>query len=260
MDRCVDASQWIIKHYARLSPETDTRILKYTESDGVGWRFRPAYLRREAYRLASNDIILNTSADLRLDPSIATHLHRVNGSVGLVNFGYYDYPYNPQGFIKKIISSITGIHGYAGLIAFSRKAWMDTENLEDLKSCPRAEDTHLQLAMKGRYRIEYIGTRSLHLRPSENFLDHYNRGVAQWQMIHSPWPASLLHSVVMLRPACFVGYMHTRMGVGFNSSFSESLLLSNLLGFNIWDWAAVTFSSGVFIVSSILAIWGVISG
>ncbi len=211
LDRCTDGSERIIRDVSGQYPETKTRIRRFTENEGGDWKYRPAYLRRELYRDAQNTIILNTSADIRLDPLIRDHVER-NPEYKLLSYGYLDYPFNPQSFIKTAISAITPIHGYAGLLSFNRDAWLETEDLEELKKIPRGEDTHLQLAIAKRHPTRHINTRSLHLRPNETRLDHYNRGLAAYHQLHIGAPRAFVSSFVMLRPALFTGYMHARNG------------------------------------------------
>jgi hypothetical protein len=175
---------------------------------GAGWGFRPAYLRRVLYGEAQCDTILNTSADLRLDPVIRKHIPLED--YGLVSFGYFDYPYNYQSFMRHILSASHVVHGFAGLLAVSRRAWLELENLEDLKRLKRAEDTHLHLAVAGKYPTRHVNTRSLHLRANETMLDHWNRGEAQRRVLGKGAASAFLHSVVMIRPACFAGYCYTR--------------------------------------------------
>jgi PP-loop superfamily ATP-utilizing enzyme len=104
-------------------------------------------------------------------------------------------------------------HGFAGLLAFSKEAWIKSEDIEDLKRVNRAEDTHLHLAIKKIKPTKHINTDTIHLRPREDHQSHYNRGVAQCQMLHSHPIKPFLHSVMMLRPAVFTGYMHARRGL-----------------------------------------------
>lgn len=210
LDRCTDSSESVIRGYAKRVNYGGALTLRvFAEGDGVGWAFRPGYLRRELYRMARNDVILNTSADIRLDPLIRDHIER-NPEYKLLSFGYLDYPFNPQTFIKTIISATTPIHGYAGLLSFSRDAWLETEDLEELKKIPRGEDTHLQLAIAKRHPAKHINTWSLHLRPNETRLDHYNRGLAAHHQLHIGIPRAFVSSFVMLRPALFTGYIHAR--------------------------------------------------
>lgn len=211
-DRCSDRSEeLLVKAISDLDPPwlRSLQVKRYGASDGVGWRFRGAYLRRDLYALAENDTILNTSADLSLDPRIRGHLSLIPGC-GLVSFGYWDYPWTYQCFMRRLISDHSPIHGFAGLLAFSRDAWLESEDVEDLKRANRAEDTHLHLAIRKIRKTRHVNTGTLHLRPREDTRSHFNRGVAQWEMLHSPPIKPLLHSVAMLRPAVFAGYMHAR--------------------------------------------------
>ena len=207
LDRCIDGSKDLILSEASRHTQTNTKIIEYEKEDGQGWAFRSAYLRRDAYRRARNDVILNTSADLRLDPEIKQHLSLIP-RYALVSFGYLER--NIQAYLRIIISETSLIHGFAGLLAFSKTAWENTEDLEDLKKIPRAEDTHLQQAIMSSYPTTHINTRSFHLRPNEDKIDHYHRGEAMWQQLHRSPIHVFLHSLVMVRPACFTGYCHAR--------------------------------------------------
>jgi hypothetical protein len=212
LDRNGDAGHDLIWDYLKTHrPPTLRRlyIKNYTEEDGRGWAFRGAYLRRDLYSAAENDTIVNTSGDLCLDPRIAEYAQLVP-KCGLVSFGYWDYPWTYQCFMRRIISDYSPVHGFAGLLAFSKRAWLEAEDLENLKRAARAEDTHLQMAIKLIKPTRHVNTETLHLRPREDRRSHYNRGVAQWEMLHNPAYKSFLHSLVMLRPAVFAGYMHAR--------------------------------------------------
>lgn len=215
LDRNTDGGEDIIYEYIRRNRPPSLRCLsfkRYNSGDGAEWGFRGAYLRRDLYRLASNDAILNTSADLHLDPRIQDYIGNIP-KYGLVSFGYWDYPWNYQCFMRRLISDHSPIHGFAGLLAFSKEAWIRSEDLEDLKRVKRAEDTHLHLAIKKIALTRHINTGTIHLRPREDPQSQYNRGVAQWQMLHSPLLKPFIHSVVMLRPHVFAGYMHARRGL-----------------------------------------------
>jgi len=208
LDRCTDHSEEIIKRYADAYPETTTTIRRYTDADGLDWNFRGAYLRRDAYARARNDVIVNTSADIRLCPSIARHIRGIPRRYALISFHYYEHPWNLQCFERAIINKFT--QGFAGLLAVSREAWLDSEDMEELKNIPRGEDTHLRLAIGKKHPTAHHHTHSLHLRPNESHEDHYNRGQAIYMQVSQRPLKALIHSVVMIRPAVFVGFMHAR--------------------------------------------------
>ena len=209
LDRCVDNSEKIInikakKHVAK------TLIFKYDEHSGSDWNFRSAFLRRDAYKKASNDIILNTSADINLDFNIKEYIKLIPKKYSLISFGYLEHPWNIQQFLRIIISESSPLHGFAGLLAISKTAWLKTEDLEDLKKIHRGEDTHLHLAIKSKFPTTHINTKSIHLRPNETKKDHYYRGVAMWHQLRRSYFTAFLHSLIMLRPAVFTGYRHAR--------------------------------------------------
>ena len=206
LDRCMDGSEQIIRMWGNHHRgETDTDIRYYDERHGQGWRFRGAYLRRDAYVHAHNDLILNTSADITLDQTIKKHLGKVRGAT---IFGFLDHPWTPQCFLRRLAGSV-GLHGYSGLMAFSREAWFDTENQEAVKRIPRAEDTHLLKAIETQHPVDYVNTRSFHLRPNESPMDHYNRGVEMRRRKASLSEATA-SSALMLRPTQLRGFLASK--------------------------------------------------
>ena len=204
LDRCTDLTEKLLRPHG-------FKTVKYGDIPN-GFKMRGAGIRRDLYSRSSNDVIVNTSADLLLDPKIKKYVKQI-GKYGLISFGYFDYPWNIQSFERYLISQYSSLHGFAGLLALSREAWLQTENIEEVKQLLRAEDTHLHMAIKKHYQTKHINTRSWHLRPNEDKMDHYYRGQAQYTLeTRSLWK-SFLHSVVMLRPAAFAGYIHARRGI-----------------------------------------------
>ena len=204
LDRCTDKTEKLLRPHG-------FKTVKYGDAPN-GFKMRGAGIRRDLYSRSSNDVIVNTSADLLLDPKIKEHVKQI-GKYGLISFGYFDYPWNLQSFERYLISQYSFLHGFAGLLSLSKEAWEKTEDIEELKTLLRAEDTHLHMAIQKRYHTKHINTRSWHLRPNETKMDHYYRGQAQYTLdTRSLWK-SFLHSVVMLRPAAFVGYIHARRGI-----------------------------------------------
>ena len=85
LDRCTDKTEKLLRPFGY-------KIVKYDDTPN-GYRMRAAGLRRDLYKLASNDVIVNSSADLLLDPKISEHVKQI-GRYGLISFSYWDYPYN----------------------------------------------------------------------------------------------------------------------------------------------------------------------
>ncbi len=207
VDRCSDDTAGVIEQARRLYGHRGTRAIAFTDEDGRGWRFRGAYLRRTLYELARNDIIVNTSADLNLDPKI-TEIVKQIPPYGLISFGYMD---------RWTLSTFTGrMHqiirrdGFGGLLAISRSAWRETEDLEDLKLIPQGEDDHLHRAIMSKYPTCNVVTRSLHLRPNNNAKDDYLCGVDTWKQGRCGLRRVLYRVVRDMRPAFLVGYMHAK--------------------------------------------------
>ncbi len=206
MDRCNDGSEKIIQRKAAHG-KSITRIVPVGADEGEGWGFRCAFLRRKAYAMATHETIVNTSADIVLDPAIREHIKLIP-KYGLISFGYLEKPWTIQQFQRRLINRISPITGFAGLLAVSKRAWMDSEDLEDLKKVKRGEDTHLNQAIKKKHPTLHINTRSLHLRPNESKTDQYYGGVAMWRYRKTPFWKAFLHSAFYLRPAIFTGWVH----------------------------------------------------
>ena len=69
LDRCTDRSEKLLRPYG-------FKIVKYDDTPN-GYRMRAAGLRRDLYSRSSNDAIVNTSADLLLDPKIKEHVKQI---------------------------------------------------------------------------------------------------------------------------------------------------------------------------------------
>lgn len=209
LDRCTDRSERIIEKVSK-NYESGTSILTKTNENGIGWGFRAAYLRRDAYQRAKYDTILNTSADLALTTEINQYLPEVGDKYGLISFGYIErWPF--RFFVGRLKNVITPNRGFAGLLALSKRAWLETEDLEDLKKIPRGEDTHLKLAIASKYRIAHRLTHCIHLRPRTTFRNQYDSGVDYWKQLHTPPYKMFLHSLFWVKPASFTGYCHARI-------------------------------------------------
>ena len=207
LDRCTDRSQEIIEGINKIYGKTTLQLLHVREKSD--YRFHTAFLRRKAYEMASNDIILNTAIDIKLDPRIAKYLGYLDQETKLIKFGFYDYPFNVQSFMRQIYSTFTPWKSNSGLYLFSKKAWMETENQEEVKLLESSEDTHLIKSIESKYKSRYFNTKSLHLRPTETDERDRVRGVAYRNVLKASPLRAFLTSMVMLRPQLFVAYMQS---------------------------------------------------
>ena len=211
-DRCTDNSIRVAKALAKNMKKTKITNFILIEDPATEWNFRSAYLRRYGFDLARNEIILNVDADIILDPNIKQHLRELSkNNVALISFGFFDYPFTIQRFMQKILSKISPYTVFIGQYAFLKSKWKETEDIEHLKTINRGEDTHMYLSIRKKYNTLHKTTKSIHLRPTENFQRHFLRGVAYWELLKAPLWRIILHSFVNLRPAAIIGYLHARI-------------------------------------------------
>jgi glycosyltransferase involved in cell wall biosynthesis len=206
LDRCTDESAKVIHRAQSKHWHRNTRCISYDEADGAGWRFRSAFIRRDLYRMSQNPVIINTSADLNLDPHIREYVKQIPHPYGLISFGYLDRWTLPT-FLGRL-HQILRNDGFGGLLAFSRDAWLRCEDLGDLSRVAQGEDDHLHHAIAKRYKTCNVVTRSIHLRPNTADVDQYLCG---WDTRRhgEVTPVTLVYrSVLRLSPSFALGYKH----------------------------------------------------
>jgi hypothetical protein len=211
LDRCTDKSKEVAMKIADIFDKNEATKLVEINEPSPDWNKRSSFLRRKGFRLTENNVILNTDADLILDKSIKKHLAKLNKpNIGLIGFGFMDYPFNIQSFSRILISSITPFSGFAGLYAFKKNAWIETEDLDSLKKISSSEDTHLRLAISKKYDTLHFNTKSLHLRPAESKDRAYIRGAMYWNLLKYPLWKIILYSLATFRPKALKGYLDTK--------------------------------------------------
>ena len=112
--------------------------------------------------------------------------------------------------VKTIISKMTPFSGFAGLYAFKKSAWLETEKIESVKKITSSEDTHLRLSIMKNYETMHINTKTLHLRPAESSERAYIRGVMYWNLVRYPSWKMILYSIATFRPASLRGYLEQK--------------------------------------------------
>lgn len=211
-DRCTDngfeIAEKIAEHYKYGSR---TKFVEFNEPS-PGWNFRVAFLRRHGFNLAKNHVVLNTDADNLLDEKIVNFLPLVSKNpIGMVMFSRRPYPRTLQNFVGTLFSPFVPTIGFGALYAFSKEAWLETENQESAKNVPRAEDTHIHLSISKKYKTIFVKTDTLHLRPKETADGHFMKGVTRWQAKRAPLWTVVLHSLIYLRPLVLSGYLKARL-------------------------------------------------
>jgi hypothetical protein len=180
--------------------------------------FHQANLRRTGFHKATHNIILTGDIDLHVDSRIKHYLRLIDGNVGLVSFNKVGYPPSFRlalaNFIAKVYK-LKGKQGFTGLYAFSKKAWLETEDTEHLKrQVTRGEDTHLHHYLTKKYASRFItGLRNYCLRPKEGGQYQIMQGANAWATRKTPLWRFLLSSVLYIRPYALIGYLQARYGL-----------------------------------------------
>ena len=210
-DRCTDRSLKIAEKITKnFNYQYKTRFIEINEPS-PDWNYRVAYLMRYGYRLSKNDAILVTAADIILDERLKYYFEKLRkNNVMLMSFSIIPYPLDIRYFLRKIISTLSPRMGFSGIILFSKSAWMETEDEESAKKIIKAQDTHLRLSIQKKYDRLHLQSKTIHLRPRENAMDHYLRGVAYWQVVRKPLWKALFYSAVYFRPMMLLGYLHAK--------------------------------------------------
>jgi glycosyltransferase involved in cell wall biosynthesis len=217
-DRCTDRSiETVNKITEKLGYFKRTKIIELNDPSPE-WKFRVAYLRRYAFKMAKNDTILNTDADTILDEKITKCLPLISkDEIALISFSRVSYPLTFQSFIAKLVSTFIAKIGFTGLYAFSKNAWAETENQEEVKRIVRAEDTHLYLSISKKYKTMFVQTNTIHLRPEEKANRHFIMGITRWSVRHDSLWTTIIRTIIYFRPLLLAGYLHARLHNSTNS-------------------------------------------
>ncbi len=194
----------------KFGNKSETRYIELNEPS-LEWKCRLAFLRRYGYGLANNDIILNTDADIILDKKVKKYISKIGkNGIGIISFSYMDYPLTIQYFIRKLTLKLPLVDGFTGQFLFSKEAWLETDDEESVKQIISNEDIYLRKLICERYKRFHVETKSIHLRPRRTKADNYMRGVVRWNEYTRSLGSTVISSIIYLRPATIVGYLHAR--------------------------------------------------
>jgi len=196
--------------------EDKTSFIDLTNISSRNWKCRVGFARRYGFQIATNDVILNTDADTLLDPLIRKYVQKIGeGPDKYVLIGFERKErLTFREFVRRIYTKISPLTRKAKVSAvylFYRPAWLEAEDLEDLKKHPLLEDAHLQRALRNKgYKTLYVHSNCLHLRPlKDDPQTNYSRGVV-YALEGAPLRRIMLRSFFQMRPAILVGFLHTR--------------------------------------------------
>jgi glycosyltransferase involved in cell wall biosynthesis len=209
LDRCDDKSKEIIEAASeRLGYKGALRLIEVSENF-PDWNYRVARLFRLGFMEARNDTILTMAADIVLDKRIAEYVPYIQSSkIKLISFGLKYYPIDMTYFVKKLITFAFSRRGFSGVFLFSKKAWIETEDEDKVKSIAKAQDTFLSNAIKMRYLTRHVWLNVVHLRVRKDAKDQYLRGVMAYRISGKSLPAVFASSVVYLSPMMLKGYIN----------------------------------------------------
>lgn len=207
---------WVSRVYKLDSTDIFMVIVPLDED----WNFRLAYLRRFGYELSPTDIILSTDSDLVLTKDILEYVNMVgiDKKYGLVSLGYLDYPVTIQSLVRrllavKILNKISNkLHGaFIGACLFSKECWLETEDLEHLKTIWAGEDQHLRRAIETKYKTIHVNTNCRNLGVTEEPKRQFKLGRSYYENAGQRSVLKMLfYSIIMFRPAMFEGFLYAR--------------------------------------------------
>lgn len=204
-DRCNDGSFELAHKIAEACSSVDkTKFIKVNQPSD--WKWRIGFLRRLGYRLAKNNIILTTDADMVLDVDIRRHL-KLMSQHALVTFEYISYPISVRNLLKRLCEKILPFSWLSGCYFFKKNAWQETEDLELVKKIGQGEDTNLHLSILTKYTSTAILTKTFHLRTLH--ATSYERGRTHCKMKRS-FLLTTLRAIALFEPSLIIGYLHEK--------------------------------------------------
>lgn len=200
----------IIKKVAKAhNAENITKIIKVEKNPE--YKFHQAWVRRKGFLIAENDLILTTDIDIILNPKIREYLNLIQGNVKLISFSKISYPITFRSAIAWLIQKFYYHKSFTGLYAFSKSAWLETEDFVSLKKIPRGEDTHLHNCLTKKYKDKFISDiKNINLRPKETKKYQFLLGWNRWKIRKTPLWRIILSSFLYIRPYLLIGYLKAR--------------------------------------------------
>jgi hypothetical protein len=190
----------------------DIKTLFVFVSRDNSYHFHQALVRRSGFMMAKNDIILTVDIDTILDTNVTKFFDLIGkNGVMLVSFAKISYPISHRYLIARLIQTFYKHKSFTGLYAFSKKAWLETEDINSLKKIPRGEDTHLHQSIIKRYRDAFVpSTKNIVLRPKESKTYQMLMGFNRWNIRRTSLVKVLISSFLYFRPYMLFGYLKAR--------------------------------------------------
>ena len=229
-DRCTDNSYNIAVDISKKMGFFDKTVFRQvSDEEGAQFSFRPTFLRRLGYSMATCNKVLKTDADLVLDPKIGKYISKLGtNNVGIITFEYLDYPISYRHMMKRFLEKLKvplpqSERWLGGNILFFLDDWKqafhlrqkDADKKVELSNVKRGEDTlfHKLLISERKRKSIIVLTRTLHLRPVESSKRHYVRGQISWNVANRSFLLILAQAVIFNRFNMIKGYLDAKKGI-----------------------------------------------
>ena len=229
-DRCTDDSYNVAVDIAKKMGFFEKTVFRQiSDEESKQFSFRPTFLRRLGYSMATCNKVLKTDADLVLDQKIQEYIPQLGkDNVGIITFEYLDYPISYRHMLKRFLEKINAPlpqseKWLGGNILFFLDDWKqafqtrqkDGNKKVNLLSVKRAEDTlfHKLLITERHRKSVIVLTRTLHLRPVESGKRHYVRGQTSWNVAKRSFLLIAAQAIIFNRFNMIKGYLDAKKGI-----------------------------------------------
>lgn len=173
-----------------------------------GWSRHAAYVRRLGFHHAGENVILNTDADIILDPAVTKYLPEVGQNhLAMISFQRVNYPLGWRHYWTTVLQQVFR-RSFRGQYLLHRPAWLHAEDQEQLKKMRWGEDSFLRINLMSKgfgYKFAW-DTRNIHLREREVMQTWILHGMA-WKQLGIPLRKAVSYSFLHVKPGILVGWL-----------------------------------------------------
>lgn len=210
-DRCTDRSKELVEAVTKKVKYAGNLKLININDLPPDWKYHVAKLYRDGFTIARNDVILTMAGDVILDKRITNYIKEIeNTNTKFISFGSKFYPASMVYFTKRLISLVFPERGFGGIFLFSKKAWMETEDQDEVKKLPKGQDTFLQMSIKKKYSVRHVWLNVLDLRVRVSNEDQYMKGVLAHRIMNKSLPEVIFSTIIYLSPYMLKGYLQSK--------------------------------------------------
>lgn len=145
------------------------------------YNFQQAWVRRKGFLEAEHDRILSVDDDLQLTSNVLLALRELGNGVGLCSLSKFVVPHSIADLIR--LFSLTVAHKvnptgttFTGLYALDRRCWLETNDLETVKSLYNPKDPAVQYPLSGMGEDTWLCNRMI----DSPYATHYRREIGAY--------------------------------------------------------------------------------